>query len=220
MPVTVVDLLRKLLETRNERGETTSARFRMAARRIARRMLGESNLPVLDLAGREGLLFDPGVSPLARETTVLDIETPPLREAKTRYHGLGQFVCGDLTRLPFRDDAFGASVCVGTFYNLPDEALIRAGLREMARVTRPGGRVIAEFRNAANPYMRIAKAWAARYDPTLAGLPVRAYSAAAVRRLAEESGLGIVRIRRAGFPFGPWALMLFVEATPSPQKRD
>jgi ubiquinone/menaquinone biosynthesis C-methylase UbiE len=211
----MVDLVRTALAVRNERGILTSDRFRMAARTAVRKMVFKSDLPVLDIAGREGLLFDPRISPLTDRTTVLDIEPEPLREAKYQYEGQGAFVCGDLTRLPFRDSAFGATVCVGTFYNLPGEHLIRNGLREMARITRPGGKVIAEFRNAINPYMRIASAWGGRYDRSLRGLPVRSYRTEAVLNMAADSGLTVQHVHRAGFPFGKWALMLIIVATPS-----
>jgi demethylmenaquinone methyltransferase / 2-methoxy-6-polyprenyl-1,4-benzoquinol methylase len=53
------------------------------------------------------------------------------------------FVAGDATRLPFRDDAFDAVVISFGLRNVSDVAL---ALREMARVVRPGGRlVICEF---------------------------------------------------------------------------
>ncbi|MHB9027418.1 MAG: class I SAM-dependent methyltransferase [Candidatus Latescibacterota bacterium] len=211
----VVDLLRTMLTVPDERGEPTSARFRMAARRKVRTLLDASDLPALDVAGREGFLFDPRVSALSPGITVLDIESEPLVEARRQYQGKGRFVCGDLTRLPFHDRAFGASVCIGTFYNLPEERLIQEGLREMARVTRPGGKVIAEFRNAENPYMQIASAWGGRYDRSLQGLPIRAYRAETVFNLAADAGLTVRRIHRVGFPFGKWSLMLIIEATPS-----
>jgi len=51
-----------------------------------------------------------------------------------------QFVCGDALRLPFRDNSFDA-VVVG--YGLRNLANWEAGLREMQRVARPGGRLVA-----------------------------------------------------------------------------
>lgn len=45
---------------------------------------------------------------------------------------------GDARALPFPDDSFDASTIAFGIRNVPDRAL---GLREMARVTRPGGRV-------------------------------------------------------------------------------
>jgi demethylmenaquinone methyltransferase / 2-methoxy-6-polyprenyl-1,4-benzoquinol methylase len=53
------------------------------------------------------------------------------------------FVAGDATRLPFRDAAFDAAVISFGLRNVSD---VPKALREMARVVRPGGRlVVCEF---------------------------------------------------------------------------
>ncbi len=218
--MSAVDLLRKLLTVRDERGQETSAHFRMAARAAVRRMVSPSDGPILDVAGREGLLFDPKVSPLAGQTTVLDLESPPLFEARREYSGKGRFVCGDLTCLPFRDGAFGAAVCVGTFYNLPDRGMVREGLREMARVVRPGGRILCEFRNAANPFMFVASRYARLYDSSLGDLPVNSFSPGALRELFSEAGLRILRMKPLLPPVRGLALMYVIEAAPVAGMRD
>ncbi|QLL08236.1 demethylmenaquinone methyltransferase [Mycobacterium vicinigordonae] len=57
-------------------------------------------------------------------------------------------VAGDATRLPFDDDVFDAVTISFGLRNVVDFA---AGLREMARVTRPGGRlVVCEFSTPTN----------------------------------------------------------------------
>jgi demethylmenaquinone methyltransferase/2-methoxy-6-polyprenyl-1,4-benzoquinol methylase len=59
---------------------------------------------------------------------------------------------GDALRLPFRDGAFDAVTCGFGVRNLPDRA---AGLSEMLRVTRPGGRIaIMEFVRPAKRALR------------------------------------------------------------------
>lgn len=207
-----IDLLRKLLTTRDERGTETSAHFRMTARTEARRMIGEADGPILDVAGREGLLFDPRVSPLAGQVTVLDIESPPLHEARRQYSGLGSFVCGDMTRLPFRDGVFGAAVCVGTFYNLPRPEMVRNGVHEMARVVRPGGKVLCEFRNASNPFMYVASRHAKWYDASLGDLPVNSFSLDGLREMFAGAGLRVVRVKPLLPPVRGLALIYIIEA--------
>jgi len=61
-------------------------------------------------------------------------------------------VCGDTLRLPFPDGAFdGAMVAFGV-RNLSD---VDGGFRELARVLRPGGRlVVLEFTTPPNPILR------------------------------------------------------------------
>ncbi len=86
-----------------------------------------------ELAGRVG--------PLGHATGLDFSEEMLVRaRAKAEARGLGvDFIQGDALRLPFDDDAFdGATVAFGA-RNLAD---LDAGIAEMARVVRPGGRVV------------------------------------------------------------------------------
>jgi demethylmenaquinone methyltransferase / 2-methoxy-6-polyprenyl-1,4-benzoquinol methylase len=78
------------------------------------------------------------------------------------------FVAGDATHLPFRDGAFDAVVISFGLRNISD---VGSALREMARVVRPGGRlVICEFSRPTWPafrtvylnYLMRALPWVAR----------------------------------------------------------
>ena len=78
------------------------------------------------------------------------------------------FVAGDATRLPFRDGVFDAAVISFGLRNVSD---VPRALRELARVVRPGGRlVICEFsrptfrpfREAYLRYLMRALPWLAR----------------------------------------------------------
>lgn len=63
-------------------------------------------------------------------------------------------VAGDATRLPFDDDVFDA---VTISFGLRNVADFPTGLREMARVTRPGGRlVVCEFSTPTSPLFATA----------------------------------------------------------------
>jgi demethylmenaquinone methyltransferase/2-methoxy-6-polyprenyl-1,4-benzoquinol methylase len=62
------------------------------------------------------------------------------------------FTAGDGTRLPFDDDTFDAVTISFGLRNIVDPD---AGLREMRRITRPGGRlVVCEFSHPTNPALR------------------------------------------------------------------
>ena len=50
-----------------------------------------------------------------------------------------EFTVGNACALPFADDSFDALYCFAGIGHFPDQ---RAGLAEMARVVRPGGRVV------------------------------------------------------------------------------
>jgi SAM-dependent methyltransferase len=84
--------------------------------------------------------------PLLREAvgpsgTVVGVDLTPemLREATVLgRHRDGALVEGDGARLPLREGTFDAALAAGLVHHLPDP---EAGLRELARVTRPGGRL-------------------------------------------------------------------------------
>lgn len=49
-----------------------------------------------------------------------------------------RYVKADMTDLPFPDDRFDAGICISVFEHMNGEAEVRAALREMLRVLRPG----------------------------------------------------------------------------------
>ena len=96
---------------------------------------------VLDLAAGTGVssvqFHEAGV-----RVVPCDFSVGMLRVGKAKHPHL-PFVAGDGTRLPFADDTFDAVTISYGLRNIVDPL---AGLREMRRVTRPGGRlVVAEF---------------------------------------------------------------------------
>jgi demethylmenaquinone methyltransferase / 2-methoxy-6-polyprenyl-1,4-benzoquinol methylase len=121
--------------------------WRRAVARITGARPGER---VLDLAagtGTSSLTF----TATGADCVACDFSLGMLRAGKSRLggsqHGTGPgrlgFVAGDALRLPFRDGAFDA---VTISFGLRNVAGPGAGLAEMRRVTRPGGRlVVCEF---------------------------------------------------------------------------
>lgn len=116
--------------------------WRRAAARLAAPPPGSL---ALDLATGTGdlaraLLAETGV----RGVVAVDVVEPMVRlgRAKLAAHGEPRvhFLVGDALALPFPDRSFG---CVASAFLLRNLADLRAGLREMARVTAPGGTVVA-----------------------------------------------------------------------------
>ena len=102
---------------------------------------------VLDLATGTG---DLGFEVCGRDSSVsvvgVDLSVPMLRRGREkgdRRQAAVRFLCGDAERLPFRDETFdGLSIGFG-IRNVAD---LDAGLREMCRVLKRGGRVaVLEF---------------------------------------------------------------------------
>ncbi|HMC65066.1 MAG TPA: class I SAM-dependent methyltransferase [Gemmataceae bacterium] len=72
--------------------------------------------------------------------TAFDLSQNMLRRARERVHSdRAGFAAADLTRLPFADQSFDAVVSGWVLEHLPDP---RPGLRELARVLRPGGKLL------------------------------------------------------------------------------
>ncbi|HEV2757752.1 MAG TPA: class I SAM-dependent methyltransferase [Actinomycetota bacterium] len=98
-----------------------------------------------ELAGR-GRVLEIGVGtgrialPL-REAGVdvvgIDLSAPMLERLLSK--GDAPVVVGDATRLPFRDDAFGAAVAVHVLHLIPEW---RRAIAELARVVEPGGTLL------------------------------------------------------------------------------
>ncbi|KQT93651.1 ubiquinone biosynthesis methyltransferase UbiE [Marmoricola sp. Leaf446] len=105
---------------------------------------------VLDLAAGTGTSSQP-FRDLGAEVVPCDFSVGMLRVGKQARPAL-PFTAGDATRLPFADDSFDAVTISFGLRNVVDPD---AGLREMLRVTRPGGRlVVCEFSSPTNAAFR------------------------------------------------------------------
>jgi demethylmenaquinone methyltransferase/2-methoxy-6-polyprenyl-1,4-benzoquinol methylase len=136
----------------------------------------------------------------------LDFSERMLERARAK-SGNVEWVCGDVLALPFDGESFDA-VTVGFGVRNVDD--LEAGLRELRRVLRPGGRLgileITRPRGALAPFYRL---WFDRVVPLLGkvlpGGDAYTYLPASVRRfpepealaaLLERSGFSAVRFRR------------------------
>ena len=105
---------------------------------------------VLDLAAGTGCSSEPFAAHGATAVPC-DFSVGMLQQGRKDRPGL-PFVAGDGTRLPFLDDTFDA---VTISYGLRNFVDPLTGLREMLRVTRPGGRlVVCEFSTPTNGAFR------------------------------------------------------------------
>jgi demethylmenaquinone methyltransferase/2-methoxy-6-polyprenyl-1,4-benzoquinol methylase len=109
------------------------------------------NAVVLDLAAGTGDFSKLVLERLPKARAVaVDLTEPMLRVARER--GVREAVCGDATSLPFADASFD---CVFVGYGLRNFPNLKAALREIERVTRPGGRMVTlDFFLPANALFR------------------------------------------------------------------
>ncbi len=98
----------------------------------------------LELVGREGF---------SGRVVAADFAGPMLVEGLPKLRDTSVApVCGDSLRLPFADGVFDRAMVAFGVRNLAD---LERGFSELARVVRPGGRVvILEFTTPPNPIMR------------------------------------------------------------------
>jgi SAM-dependent methyltransferase len=97
--------------------------------------------------------------------------------------------------LPFEDDSFDLAVTVAALHHVAEPAAVRATLTEMARVTRPGGRIVVWDHNPRNPYWTILMKRVPQDDGSERLIPeaeVHAGLAAGGARVLSSDQLGFV----------------------------
>lgn len=170
----------------------------------------ESGARVLDLAAGTGVSSLPFAAAGARPVAC-DFSTGMLSVGH-RDHPELTFVAGDALRLPFRDESYDAATISFGLRNVAD---VDTALRELARVTRPGGRlvVLETSHPAARPVRAMNRLYTDHVMPRLA----RLFSSdpAAYRYLAESAGSWLDQqaladaLRSAGWTGVGWRDLLF-----------
>jgi len=154
----------------------------------------------LDLAAGTGTSSEPFVD-AGVLTVPCDFSLGMLRVGRARRPDLA-FVAGDATRLPFSDAAFDAVTISFGLRNVVD---VDGALREMRRVTRPGGRIVvcefshptwAPFRTIYTEYLmralpKVARAVSSNPDAYV-------YLAESIRAWPNQTGLAD-RLRSVGW---------------------
>lgn len=160
---------------------------------------------VLDLAAGTGTSSQPFED---RGATVVpcDFSVGMLRVGKKAKPHL-PFVAGDGTRLPFADDTFDAATISFGLRNIVDPD---AGLRELLRVTKPGGRlVICEFSSPTwSPFRTVYIEYLMKALPPVARAvssspDAYVYLAESIRAWPDQAGLA-KRLQEAGWGKVKW----------------
>ena len=160
---------------------------------------------VLDLAAGTGTSSAPFAAAGA-EVVPCDFSLGMLEVGKRRQPHL-PFVAGDAMHLPFRDGAFDAVTISFGLRNVQDPDL---ALREMLRVTKPGGRlVVCEFSSPVNRWFRtvyteyLMRALPAVARRTASNPAAYEYLAESIRAWPDQAGLA-ARLQAAGWERVQW----------------
>jgi len=103
----------------------------------------------------------------AKWVTAVDFSHPMLLQARRSGLSAPDYVTADASLLPFRAGSFDRVVCYSVFNNFPSLDFAAQVLRELARVARPGGRVlIGQVPNADRQ-----EAWLRDYSARFGGAP-------------------------------------------------
>lgn len=155
---------------------------------------------VLDLAAGTGTSSEP-LADSGVEVVPCDFSFGMLQVGKRRRPDLA-FTAGDATRLPFADASFDAVTISFGLRNVVDT---EGALREMLRVTRPGGRiVVCEFsRPSWAPLRTVYSGYLMRALPSVARAVARqsdsyVYLAESIRDWPDQQALGRL-IKTAGW---------------------
>jgi demethylmenaquinone methyltransferase/2-methoxy-6-polyprenyl-1,4-benzoquinol methylase len=154
----------------------------------------------LDLAAGTGTSSEP-FADAGVLTVPCDFSLGMLRVGRARRPDL-PFIAGDATRLPFADASFDAVTISFGLRNVVD---VDAALRELGRVTRPGGRlVICEFSHPTwAPFRTLYTEYLMRALPPVARAvssnpDAYVYLAESIRAWPDQAGLA-ARVQAAGW---------------------
>lgn len=205
--------IHEMFSAPGEKGEYSAGAWQDMVRRKALELCASREGRLLEVGCGEGLFLRqvkervPGL-----ECFGIDISVERLKAAGSRLGGVNGLSVQDAGRLSFPDGCFDTVVCINVLFNLGSRQAVAAVMREIARVARPGARIIVDFRNRGNPLLGLKYALAPLYDPTVRGLPLRTYSLSEVRALLAGAGLTVVRAYPLGFAGKTFAPVIVMEA--------
>ena len=148
----------------------------------------------------------------------VDNNTDKLQKAKKWCEDNGlkkvKFLYTDALNLPAEDGWFDCVVCINTFFNVESINTVNRILGQIARVCKNKGRIVFDFRNSLNPFLRLKYKLAPHYDPTVKeyNLPLNTYSPKDIDDILKRLNLTVLNRKYIGFPLKFLAPIVIIEA--------
>ncbi len=118
----------------------------------------------------------------------IDLSAPTVKMARVGFVTPPSFAVADVRRVPFADGSFDAIYSMGTVEHF-DET--QGAINELARVLRPGGRLILGVPNRYDPFLRPVLAWLMQRTGSYGYGFEKCYSRRALRQMLEAAGLTV-----------------------------
>jgi len=148
----------------------------------------------------------------------IDNNIDKLQKAKKKFENnelkKAEFLYADALNLPVKNNCFDCVVCINTFFNIGSIGTVSRILQQIVRVCKNKGRIIFDFRNSLNPFLRIKYKLAPYYDQTVkeCNLPLNTYSPEDIDDILKKLNLTILKKSYIGFPLKFLAPVIVVEA--------
>lgn len=101
----------------------------------------EEGMSILDVCCGNGLITSL-VAKKGCSIVALDLSNEMLTRAKEQQIPNIQYVQGEASALPFISHFFDAAYCLGSLHLLPSQVHAEAAIKELHRVTKPGGNIL------------------------------------------------------------------------------
>lgn len=205
--------LRDLVSKPAERGLSSAGYWQNQLRQNVLERLAKAEGRLLEIGCGEGLFLEQ-LSRISPQLGLFGIERSALvlSDAQRRLNRNIRLVSSDAGRLPFKDASFEWAVGVNLFICVESMDVLAEILREAARVLRPGAKLIIEFRNKGNIFLKLKYGLARYYDSTIERHPLSTYYKEDVLRILGEAGFSVSKIEKIDFPFKGLAAIFVVEA--------
>lgn len=188
--------LRDLASKPDERGRRSGGYWHGKVRDKAVWLTRYATGRLLEIGCGEGMFLSAFVAHNHQaEVWGLDANEELLEKVRSEFPPAGadriHLVKGLAQNCPFENNFFDVVVAINLFMCLATIQEARAVVTEAARVLKPGGRFILEFRNKANPVLRGKYKLARLYDGTLKGNPLSTYRIDEMKAILMPAGFDV-----------------------------